>query len=329
VVGLAAYGCYFPAARLTAAETERVWGSPIADLDSKPVAAADEDALTLAAAAAATIDGDAALGSMSLASTTLPYRRRVQIGVLARALRSGGDSLFTTEHTTSARAGTEALAVQLLAVRASGRSGMVVAADVASPTGDAHRAAVLGAGAVALLVAEDGAVATFEASAHHVAEDPGLDFVPAGESALQDVQVSGYTQEALGAAVRGAVEPLLHRLGRTPSDYRFLVLETMPGRLLDAAARGCGFTREQSRPVWAFPSTGDLGAAGALTNLALALDTAEPGDRILLVGYGAGSGADALSFTAGESAGRGTVARALAGGRPVDALTYLRMTGRI
>jgi uncharacterized protein YutE (UPF0331/DUF86 family) len=52
-------------------------------------------------------------------------------------------------------------------------------------------------------------------------------------------------------------------------------------------------------------------AAGDSTNLALALDMAEPGGRILLVGYGAGSEADALSFTAGESAGRGAVARGL------------------
>src|SRR5690554_4401250 len=83
-IGIASYGCYFPAARLSSAELRRVWAAAPAGLETKTVAALDEDALTLCIEAIAAAGSQPAelLSAIALGSTSLPYSQRVQAGLL-------------------------------------------------------------------------------------------------------------------------------------------------------------------------------------------------------------------------------------------------------
>lgn len=233
----------------------------------------DEDALTMALEAAAPIAmGEVAF--LSLASTSLPYARRVQAGMLSGALGLG-TGLFVTEHTTSERAGTEALITQVGLLRGQpGARVLVVAAATV---------------AVALLLADEGDVARVEGVASYASDDPGLKFTRSGEDRLRDVQVADYTAAAYTEAVRGAAGSLLRNLGRSAADYRFVVLNPPEPQLARRGAEAIGAGAQQCQA-----------ATEPLQGLASALDAARPGDRILLVAYGSGSAADAISLVVGR-----------------------------
>lgn len=333
-VGIASYGCYIPPLRLAGPALAQAWGSAPPDLKEKAVADFDEDALTLAALAAQAA-APRRVAALSLASTSLPYSRRVQAGLVAEALGLG-PRVFVSEHTTSARAATEALILQVGLVGGGfpggfggngadrgTRAGLVVAAEapLAAPgEGDAQSAA-----AVALVLEEGGAVAMVEGFQTCAREVPGLQFTPAGERPVRDVQVPDYTAAAYTQALREAALPLLERLGRRIEDYRFVVLNPPEPRLARTGAAAIGAGPGQWQPAWIYPRVGDAGAAAPLLGLAAALDAARPGDRILLVAYGSGSAADAVSLVAGPAAGAGVLERALAAGRAVDYVTYLKL----
>lgn len=327
-IGISAYACYFPGYRLPASALKAAWGAAPAGLKTKPVAGPDEDALTLAIAAARQIVPDR-VDSLGLASTTLPYNRRVQSGLLVEALGLE-KQLVCSEHTTSSRACTEALLahVGLLSWRGGGNA-LVVAAELPASPARGGADAALGAGAVALALHEGGEVASCDGFSSYVAEHPGLQFSRSGAQELRDVQVPDYAEAAYGAAIGGSARPLLEKLGRGVADYRFVVLNPPDPRLARSAAQVLGAKPEQWQPAFRFAETGELGAAQGLLGLAAALDAARPGDRILLLAYGSGSAADAVSLTAGPACARGVVDEALRGGQEIDYVTYLKLRGEI
>lgn len=230
-------------------------------------AAADEDALTMMLEAARrTLIGDERPDRLALASLSLPYKRKVQAGLVAEALGLP-KSTFCLECTTSARAATEAM-------RALG-SGLILA------HGGSH--------AAGLLLAEEGSAAGAEplgrilAMQSALAEYPGLDFVPAGEEAPRDVAVPGYAEAAYLDLVREAARGL---------EADWLALNPPESRLGRRAAAALGFREAAQAPAGA-------GAAGPLLALAAAMASAQPGQRILLVSYGSGSAADAILIQKG------------------------------
>lgn len=122
--------------------------------------------------------------------------------------------------------------------------------------------------AAALLLGDGPGEATVLAMQSALQEDPGLpgDYVP-------DYAEAAYL-EILQRAAAGLEADLL-------------ALNPPQPRLARPAARALGFSQAVTAPVGA-------GAAGPLIALRAALDQAAPGQRVLLVSYGAGSAADAL-----------------------------------
>lgn len=216
----------------------------------------DEDPLTMMLETARPLLAEGGMPDrLAIASQSLPYARRVQAGMISTALGMPAQT-FCLECTTSARAATEA-------VRALG-TGLVLAAD--------------GAFAAGLLLGDgDGAARILEARSA-LAEYPGLQFTPAGETEVWDVQVPDYAEFAYLDLISRAAQGL---------EADLLALNPPHPRLGNAAARRLGFGKATLAPEGS-------GAAGPLLALIAALEQAAPGQRILLVSYGAGSTADAL-----------------------------------
>jgi hydroxymethylglutaryl-CoA synthase len=62
-----------------------------------------------------------------------------------------------------------------------------------------------------------------------------------------------------------------------------------------------GFEREQVETGLVVTRIGNLYSGSSLAGLAAVLDTAEPGERILMASYGSGAGSDAYIFTVTEA----------------------------
>src|SRR5438445_10093760 len=214
MVGITSYGAYIPMLRMPLA----VIGGGKPGGPEKAVANWDEDALTMAVAAAigclegidrSTVDG------VFFASTSYAFKEKQGAAIVAKALDLRRD-VVTADVGDSLRAGTTALRAALDAVKAgSAARVLVVAGDTRMAAPRSALEANLGDGAAAFLVGTEDVALTVTA-AHAVADEiidvwrtEGDPFVHAWEDRF--VVDHGYR-----ASVREVVRGLLARTGLGP-----------------------------------------------------------------------------------------------------------------
>jgi 3-hydroxy-3-methylglutaryl CoA synthase len=296
-IGITGIGVHVPRYRLSAETLAAVWGA--AGSGTRAVANHDEDSLTMAAEAglAALGDGDGAgLDLVCLATTTAPYAEKSSAAVLSAVLDCG-PAVRIADLGGSLRAGTTALRLALDAVRAgSAREALVAAADIrlAPPGSDLEPA--WGDGAAAIRVGRgDGVIAQLLGAASHTHEFSDVwrladaRFPEQGDPTF--VRAYGYERLMAEAARR-----LFAQTGVAPEAIRRAAVYAPDVRLGPAILRSLGLGEGVLPRIPLLSQIGNTGVASPLLALAACLEEAEPGDRILLVGYG--SGADALLFAA-------------------------------
>src|SRR5262245_35771714 len=299
MIGITGFGVHIPRYRLSGQTLAAVWGG--SGGGERAVANHDEDSLTMAVeaslAALAERDGQG-LGGVMLATTTPPYAEKSSAALLA-AVVDAGRNLFATDLGGSLRAGTTGLRLALDAVAAgSAREVLVAAADIrpAPPGGDLEP--VLGDGAAAVVVGEgDAVLARFEAaySVTHEFSDvwrkADARFPEQGDPTF----VRAYGYEKL---IPEAVESLLSRAGLKRQAVATVACYAPDARLAPGIRRALKFPDSAMLRLPLLAMVGNTGTASPLLALAAALEEAQAGDRVLVVGYG--SGADALLFQATE-----------------------------
>ena len=299
MVGITAFGVHIPRYRLSAQTLAAVWGG--GGGGERAVANHDEDSLTMAVEAGlAALGGRSGqgLGGVMLATTTPPYAEKSSAAILATVLDAGRD-LFVTDLGGSLRAGTTGLRLALDAVRA-GSAGevLVAAADLRSAPPGGELEPFLGDGAAAMVVGEgDDVLARFEA-AHSVTHEfsdvwrkADTRFPEQGD--LTFVRAYGYEK-----LIPEAVDGLLARTGLKRQDIAKVACYAPDARLAPGILRALEFPDGVNLRMPLLASIGNTGTASPFLALAAALEEAQPGDRLLVVGYG--SGADALLFQATE-----------------------------
>lgn len=298
MVTIRGYGTYLPLYRIERATIADQHGDGGGDGETA-VPAHDEDVITLGVAAAknalahADLGGDA-LGAVYAASVTDPFDERGVAPHIATAL-GAEPAVRAGDFGGSARAGTTALLAGRDAVMADNGPVLVVGTDLlrAAPGTAAERTAGAGAGAVVLAqeAAEAGPVATVETVAAETSGFVGR-FTPAGDS-----PVAGDGRFNRDRYLDAATT-VLDRLGVDDPDR--VVLAAHDGGWGDRALRAADLAAERHT---AFDRVGDLGAAAALVDMALALEAAAPDETIATVGYGAG-GADGMTLRTGAGVER-------------------------
>lgn len=311
--------------------------SPAAAAGARAICNWDEDALTLAIQAAreclknagSYAEMAAAVGSASLASTTLPFADRSNSTLLAAALDLPS-SIQTADFGGSLRAGTTALTE---ALRQAASPRLVVAADARQAKPGSPQELEYGAGAAALLVAGPGVavegqrpLATVLSTAHLAA-----DFVDhyrlSGEQFDYTLEERWVRDEGLSKQIPATIAKALDAARISAAGINHLVM-TGGASVAKKIAKLAGLEDARLQDNLR-ADCGDTGAAHALLMLAAAIEAATPGQHILAVGFG--QGVDALvvrvSDTKPQSAGPG-VAAAL-GRRKTEAhyTRYLSHTG--
>lgn len=307
-------GVYTPRYRIDAGTIADAWGRfQASGIAEKHVAAADEDALTMGAAAAeraleAAETEPQAVETVAFATTTPPLAEEELTPRLAAFLGVG--RAVHRPFGASTRAGTQAIAA---AADADAFPALVVAAD--SPQGEPNSSEehAAGAGAVAFVLEGGGNGAELRTRAEYAADYPGTRFRERGEENVQGLGVTSYDRQAFRECVTGAVSRL--DLGGDPDA---LALQAPDGKLPGRAARALGLDPEL---VTVAEDRGDLGAASAPAALARAL--ANDHRSALVVGFGSGAGADALVFEGTAP----VVSNADRETESVDYAQYLRLRG--
>ena len=293
MTGISGYGAYVPYTRLPLA---MIAGRPAKDGGpEKAVAYYDEDSVTMGVAAA--IDclqsfDRSQVDSVIFASTTHPFREKQAAALIAKALDLRRD-VATADLSGSLRAGTSALRNAIDNVTAgSARNVLVIASDCRMGVPKGGLESKLGDGAVALLVSDTEPVATLEAS-HSIADEIQDLWRSAGESYTHSWENRFIVSEGYTPVVVEAVSGLLEKAGLNVDDFTAAALYGHDARSHAGAARKLGLSSEQVQDPL-FGKLGNTGSAFALMIFAHALESAKPGDRILVASYG--DGAEALSF---------------------------------
>ncbi|MHC3437483.1 zinc ribbon domain-containing protein [Natrialbaceae archaeon A-gly3] len=205
--GIDAGAIYLPRFRLSTDTITEAWGlSHASGIDRTAVPSADEDAVTMAIAAAERVLEQTSVDrgtieTVAFATTSPPLEEDASSGRLVRALDLPADC-ETASFTGSTIAGASALS---RALDSCGPS-LVVTADcpVGRLADDDHR---LGAGAAAFLVVDDAAVPVVS-TGWHADERPGVRYRRAGSRTVENLGVTNYERAAVTETVGTAVKNL-------------------------------------------------------------------------------------------------------------------------
>src|SRR3972149_556571 len=255
-VGISGYGVVIPRLRIKREDYTKAWGTfAAAGVNEKAVLGFDEDILTLSAKVAKrALDSvpTRAVGitRFAFASTSAPYAEKLLSGTILTGLGAPGGT-FASEHTTSTRAGTEALLAGFEHVAAvPGGTALVAIADAPTASMWDSLEHAMGAGAAGFVLARAGLIAELEGHASVVSEHLGERFRP---------------------NVTGASSALMEKLGRKPEDYAHIVIQQPDARAPAGAAGKLGFTDAQLAAGLVSANLGDLGAASTAVGPAAGL----------------------------------------------------------
>lgn len=311
--GILRYGAYVPMRRLQrkAMVAANSWFNGSLKSQGKgerAMANWDEDSVTMAVAAARDCLGDFdrdKLAAVHLASTTLPFADRLNAGIVAGALNLA-ESVGGHDHSASQRAGLSALAD---ALNAGGGPILVTAAEKRRTKAASPLELSSGDGAAALLVGEGDVIAEFVAHATRT-----VDFVDhyRGDGVAYDYtwEERWIRDEGYNKIVPATLKDLFTKAGVTGADIAHFVMPCTLAKVAGPIAKKAGIAETAVRDNLAMVC-GDTGAAHALVMFAHALESAKPGELILVVAFG--QGCDALLFRATDRIGSSKPARGVSG----------------
>ncbi len=295
---IVSYGACIPRLRMP---RERIaaamqWHGPFsaAATGERAICNWDEDALTLAVQAARECLANAgrgtglaaSIGSLSLASTTLPFADRSNSTLLAAALDLPGE-VQTADLCGSLRAGTSALAQA--ARRLDAAPCLVVAADARLAKPGSAQEMEYGAGAAAMLLSgSSGELPSLGqiVSIAHLAADFVDHYRLSGESFDYSLEERWIRDEALSKQLPATIARVLEMAGIAAADVNhFVVTGNSANARRIARTAGLENARLQDNLR---EDCGDTGAAHPLLLLVAALEAATPGQHILAVGFGQG-----------------------------------------
>jgi 3-hydroxy-3-methylglutaryl CoA synthase len=292
--GITSFGAYIPLYRLSHKEIARAWGGRGGEAE-RAVANVDEDSITLAVEAVRDLlnnrDGREVDGLM-FASTTSPYSEKQASALIATVVDLRHD-VRAADYTNTLRSATTAIRMALDSIDAGSASDIIIsAADTRLAPPRSANERLFGDAASALEVGRDKVIAKLIASHSTVDEmtdvwrAEGDRFVSGWEERFAVTQ--GYQR-----VVRQGVSELFERNAIGPSEISKAVFYAPDQGSLGAVAKSLGLKAEQI-PDHLFSAVGNTGAAMPLLVFSSVLEDAQPGEKILVVGYG--SGCDALIF---------------------------------
>jgi len=316
MAGITAYGAYLPRMRLqkqVIADANSWFNPGLKGLakGEKAICNWDEDAITMAVEAYSDCLGRApgqALGTLILASTSLPFSDRQNSVIVAEALNLETSGLRTMDITSSQRAGTSGLLAALDA-SVSGKNTVLLASEHRQTKCASREEMLYGDGAVAVAVGSENIIAEFVAS-HSKAVDFVDHFRGEGKDYDYGWEERWIRDEGYMKIIPATVTALLDETGVNASEIAHFILPTDMARVPAMVAKKLGFNTDAIADNL-LQSVGSTGTAQALLLLAHRLENASAGDLVLLLGFG--QGCDALLFRVTDKIGSTRPSRGVSG----------------
>ena len=302
MIGITSYGAYIPKLRLERAAIVQAmgWFAPAIMMvaqGERSMCNWDEDAVTMAVAAAQ----DCLIGrnkqdvqGLFLGSTTLPFADRQNAGIVATALNLPS-TILTSDFTSSQKAGSTALLTALETAQGGARNNILVVASDRRETRPAYFYEMwFGDGAAAFTVGDTGVIAEFK-GAYTVSYDFVDHYRAAGRKFDYVWEERWARDEGYGKIIPEAINGLLEKLGTSMKSVDHLIFPCVFAAEHRNIASKLGAADKAMDTMHA--ECGETGTAHPLLMLARALEKAEPGERIVMAGFGQGCNAMLFEVT--------------------------------
>jgi len=305
-VGIIGYGVYIPRFRIKLQEIAKIWGQPgdvVANalgVYEKSIPDMDEDTITISVEAArnamkmsgANPDD---IKAVYVGSESHPYAVKPSATIVLEAI-GAGPLTTAADLEFACKAGTAGVQMVFGLVKSGEMDvGLAIGADCSQGRpGDALEYTA-SAGACAILLGTKNVIATLDHTESYTTDTP--DFWRR-EGAHYPSHGGRFTGEpAYFKHVVTAAENIMKNTNTTPDDFDYVVFHEPNAKFPLATAKRLGFPKEKVEPGLTVRYIGNTYSASSMIGLAAVLDVAKPGDRILMVSYGSGSGSDAFIYT--------------------------------
>ncbi|MFT5194252.1 MAG: hydroxymethylglutaryl-CoA synthase [Cellvibrionaceae bacterium] len=339
-VGIVGYGAYIPRFRIPAVEISRVWtnGKGGVPIKEKAVNGLDEDVTTMSIEAARNALARAQINPQDIravwvGSESHPYAVKPTSTIVAEAIGAVPNTQ-AADWEFACKAGTEAMQAGIgLVGSGMGKYALAIGMDTAQGRpGDALEYTAAAGGAAILLGAAAESAVLIHGSFSYVTDTPDFWRRANVEYPSHGDRFTG--EPAYFKHLIGAAEILMTEMGHTAADYDWAVFHQPNAKFPERAAKQLGFSAEQIAPGLLSPRIGNTYSGSCMIGLTGILDVAKPGDRILMVSYGSGSGSDAFDLEVTEKIDeirdRATTTEAYIGRRKeIDYATYTRFRDKL
>jgi hydroxymethylglutaryl-CoA synthase len=300
-VGIVGYGAYVPRHRIKLEEIAKVWGADAPSykrglmLREKSVPTPDQDTITMSVEATrhalrrCGVD-PTQIGAIYIGSESHPYAVKPSGTVVAEAIGATPD-IHCADFEFACKAGSEGMFVALSLVKAGQMDyALGIGADTSQGApGDALEYSA-SAGAAAFLFGREKLLAVCEETYSFMTDTPDFwrreyQFYP--RHAGRFTGEPAYFKHVLSCA-----RNIMEKAKMEPKDFQWAVFHQPNGKFPMAAAKQLGFPKEKVEQGWLSPTLGNTYSGSSPMGLTAILDVAKPGDRILMVSYGSGSGSD-------------------------------------
>jgi len=303
--GIVGYGVYLPKFRIKNEE------GGVLGVKERTLPFPDEDTTTFSMEAGkralihAAIDGRL-VGKCFVGSESSPYAVKPVMATVSQGLKLGEeqeDGFFSggIDSQFACKAATDLFidAAALVAYPTfGGEYVMVIGADNSQAAPGDPLDYTVGAGATAFIFGRGDVIATLDHYISYTSDTPDFYRREGEKYPRHGGRFTG--EPAYFKHVLTAMKAILKKSGMKPEDIDYVVVHSPNGNFPFRAATAVGFDRDQILPGLVVTHIGNLYSGSSPTGLAAVLDIAEPGDRILLTGYGSGAGSDAYIFTVTE-----------------------------
>jgi len=306
MVGIVGYGAYIPRYRIKAEEIAAVWEQDARRvkngllIEEKSVPAIDEDAVTISVEASKNAleycdVKPTEIGAVYIGSESHPYAVKSSSVIVGEALGIT-PLMMAADLEFACKAGTAAIQICMGLVGSNLiEYGLAIGADTSQGRpGDALEYSAA-AGGCAYIIGNKNVIAEVNKTLSFSTDTPDFWRREGQEFPKHGGRFTG--DPAYFRHVCSAAEEMMKVQKTEPKDYDYFVPHQPNGKFPLRATKKLGFTESQVERSLAVKKIGNTYSGSSMVGLARVLDSAKPGDRILMVSYGSGSGSDAFDIT--------------------------------
>jgi len=309
MIGIVGYGGYVPRLRIKTEEIASVWnedGNRIKNgllINEKSVPDIDEDTATISVAAAknalrcAHLEGKR-IGALYVGSESHPYAVKSSAAIVAEAIDAIPDVMAASLE-FACKAGTAAIQM-CMGLVGSGmiEYGMAIGADTAQGRPNDALEYSAAAGGAAFIIGKKDVMVEINERVTYTTDTPDFWRREGKEFPMHGGRFTG--EPAYFKHTSNAAKALMEKADTKPGDYDYFVPHQPNGKFPLKLAKMLGIDESKVKTGLVVTRIGNTYSGSSPLGLVNVLDNAKPGDRILMVSYGSGSGADAFDMTVRE-----------------------------